>query len=149
MITNHKNDVKLFEITPCWGVLFQLSVDSLRSRVSSLRPPYIKLINLGLAISKLLQIKSRVIFLRTMVSLHRPRVSALGPRFGFLRPRVGTLRPRVSSLTKNKPRVSVLRPRFGFLRARAGSNNSIISVLQSNRNDKLYIRLYIYNLSLT
>ena len=26
-------------LTPCWGVLFQLSVDSLRSRVSSLRPP--------------------------------------------------------------------------------------------------------------
>ena len=35
--TNHKNDIKLLEITPCWGVLFQLSVDSLRSRVSSLR----------------------------------------------------------------------------------------------------------------
>ena len=98
VMLNHKNDVKLFKITLRWGVLFQLSVDSLRSRVSSFRPPYIKLINLELAISKLLQIKSRVIFLRTMVSSHRPRVRTLRSRVGSLRPRVGTLRPRVSSL---------------------------------------------------
>ena len=92
VITNHKNDVKLFKITPCWDVLFQLNVDSLRSRVSSLRPPYIKLINLELAISKLLQIKSGVIFLRTMVNSHRPRVRTL-------RSRVSSLKTTVSSLT--------------------------------------------------